>query len=137
MKNDKKIMIDGRKWDLKVTRNMSFWHQWLSSYGHYHHMKDFGVNSPLIQSVITFNGTQTHIFSCEPNYSLYNAAFSRAVDGKNKVNALEKNIINTPKVYWTLLINATKNLMSKIGGDLQRNIPDTAPVYMLQFLSAG
>ena len=30
-------------WTLGITRNMSFWHQWMSSWGHWHHSKDFGV----------------------------------------------------------------------------------------------
>ena len=84
MKGEKKIIIDGHEWDLKVTRNMSFWHQWISSYGHYHHMKDFGVNSSMIQLAITFNGTQTHVFTYEPNYSEYNQAFLQAVSNKRK-----------------------------------------------------
>ena len=31
------------KWELNIVRNMPFWHQWLSGYGHFHFSKKFGI----------------------------------------------------------------------------------------------
>ncbi|MFA5987338.1 MAG: hypothetical protein WC797_01655, partial [Candidatus Paceibacterota bacterium] len=49
-------------WNLVITRNMSFWHQKMSSLGHFHHTKDFGVNTQLQQLAIVTGSTQTSIF---------------------------------------------------------------------------
>jgi phosphohistidine swiveling domain-containing protein len=113
MQQQKRIAIDGIEWDLKITRNMSFWHQWISSYGHYHCMKDFGVNSPLHELAVTFNSTETHIFISEPNYSLYNAAFLRAVASKRKVDALEKKYYQYAKNLLVALNECDKKLNIK------------------------
>ena len=113
MKGEKKIIIDGHEWDLKVTRNMSFWHQWISSYGHYHHMKDFGVNSSMIQLAITFNGTQTHVFTYEPNYSEYNQAFLQAVSNKRKFLNLKKKYHQYAKSLINSLAKCNQQLNIK------------------------
>jgi len=49
-------------WKLGITRNMSFWHMWQSSLGHFHHSKDFNINYYLQPLNITTNGTHSSIF---------------------------------------------------------------------------
>ena len=60
-------LFNGVDWELGISRNMSAWHQLLSSEGNYLHMKDFGVDAKMETLFITVNGTESHIFMYESN----------------------------------------------------------------------
>ena len=72
-KEEKQPEISIGDWKLIITRNMSFWHQYLSSVGHSLNTKDFGVKAKNIQLSITVNGTETHLFAKPENMKEYSA----------------------------------------------------------------
>lgn len=86
--NDTNAPFVASEWSLSVTRNMSFWHQWLSAKGHYWSSVDFGVNARLRQCVLTEHGTTTHFFAQDENYSLYVQAVLDAVKDASSLHAL-------------------------------------------------
>ena len=67
-------------WKLGITRNMSFWHQWMSTWSHFHHSKDFGVNAINQQLAITTDGTQTSLFFRPETVAEYSRAVLKTVD---------------------------------------------------------
>ena len=83
------IFMRDHKWHLAVTRNMSFWHQTISSEGHRHNMVDFGVKASLEQMAVVVDGTETHIFHYEPGYSNYMTAVLAAITNKAKLESLK------------------------------------------------
>lgn len=84
------ISFMGREWYLAVTRNMSFWHQWISGEGHVKYMPLFGVHAALEELFISVNGTSTSVFVYEPNYAEYCKAVLKAIDTKRKIAQLKK-----------------------------------------------
>jgi phosphohistidine swiveling domain-containing protein len=87
---DNSVIIDGVKWDVSVTRNMSFWHQHMSAIGHYYNSRDFGVRVGLKQLPLTLNGTRTHVFLDLENKREYEMAVLKAADSENKLAALRE-----------------------------------------------
>jgi hypothetical protein len=76
--------LNVKNWHLVITRNMSFWHQWLSSPGHFHNSKDFGIKVPNQQLCVTIDGTHTSIFVSLDNEKLYGRAVLQAISTKKK-----------------------------------------------------
>ncbi|MEK7151081.1 MAG: PEP/pyruvate-binding domain-containing protein [Patescibacteria group bacterium] len=99
-------IIDGVERVLAITRNMSFWHQYLSSIGHYVNTKDFGVDTVNEQVYITIDGTQTHMFLTPSNAKEYAEAILSAVSSLEKIEELEAKYRNFAKE----LINALESL---------------------------
>lgn len=103
-------------WFMTITRNMPFWHQYLSNEGHFYHTKDFGVSARLRILHITKNGTETSVFMCNPNYSDYAAAVLKKVSTKNGVVDLKKRYRNHAKKLLFSLTSAKNNLTVKSFG---------------------
>lgn len=82
--------FNGYDWILTITRNMSFWHQYLSNQGHTHHTKDFGIPAQLNWLTITERGTYTSSFLHQPNYGEYTKAVMEAVASEEKIEALKE-----------------------------------------------
>ena len=97
-------------WNLVITRNMSFWHQYLSSSGHYFNTKDFGVNAKNEQLSITVNGTETHIFVRSENMQVYAKAVMEAVDSYEKIEKLKNKYEEFAKELVDSLERCDKNL---------------------------
>ena len=66
-------------WRLGITRNVSFWHQWISSLGHFHHTVDFGINARNQQLAVTALGTETSLFFRSENIAEYSEAILGSV----------------------------------------------------------
>jgi len=97
------LTVGGITWFMTVTRNMSFWHQWLSNEGHYSNTKNFGVDTSLDILAITVNETETHAFMHQPNYSEYTKAVLNAINTKAKVKKLKER-------YEVLAVKLLKSL---------------------------
>jgi len=82
-------VIDGVRLNLVISRNMSFWHECLSTLGHYHNMKDFGIDSHFLIPFITLNGTQTHVFADMPSFRAYQSALFELLDSKERIAELK------------------------------------------------
>ncbi len=76
-------------WELGATRNVSFWHQWISSLGHFNRTTDFGINSRLQQAAITIDGTQTSLFVRPENILEYSAAVLQLVGTMHDIEKLK------------------------------------------------
>lgn len=76
-------------WKLGITRNMSFWHVWMSLWSHYHHSKDFGVKARNQQLAITIDGTQTSLFFRPENVAEYSKAVLQLVSTIEGINELK------------------------------------------------
>jgi phosphohistidine swiveling domain-containing protein len=75
------IEIAGRKWNVFVARNMSFWHQCLSLEGHYHNSRDFFNDVNFHSLSITDSGTMSYTLT-GANYDLFlRQAVNMAKDG--------------------------------------------------------
>ncbi len=83
-------VIDGVQLSLVITRNMSYWHECLSTLGHYHNTKDFGIITHFLIPFITINGTQTHVFTDMPSFKAYQDELFRVLDTKEKIAALKE-----------------------------------------------
>lgn len=97
------ISFVGHEWHLAVTRNMSFWHQWISGEGHVKYMSLFGVHAALEELFISVDGTSTSVFVYEPNYTEYCKAVLEAINTKRKVAQLKK-------VYQKLSLDLLRTL---------------------------
>lgn len=65
------VLIAGIKWNLFVTRNMSFWHHVITDYGHYHYARAWGMEAPLQFMHLTVHGTQTYVFKNKENARVF------------------------------------------------------------------
>ena len=83
------IDYGGENWFLTISRNMSFWHQFLSDRGHHTHLKDFGVKAGLDALSVINNGTEAHIFRYNPNYAEFSKAVLDSVDSLSKIKLLK------------------------------------------------
>ncbi|MBI5077086.1 hypothetical protein HZB94_01775 [Candidatus Falkowbacteria bacterium] len=88
------VSVAGIEWSLFVTRNMSFWHQVISNYGHYHYAKDWGMNVPLQLLHITVHGTETHVFKNKENAQAFDADVLETFSTKQKITKI-KNFYQT------------------------------------------
>ncbi|MBI2549138.1 hypothetical protein HYW21_07350 [Candidatus Woesearchaeota archaeon] len=88
--DDQFVVIDKVTWELAITRNMSFWHQYMSSEGNFHHLHYFGIHTRLRQLFLTTNGTRTHIFHNPENLNKYNLALIESINSVEKVRLLKK-----------------------------------------------
>lgn len=84
------ITINGDYWEPYVTRNMSFWHQHLSSQGIFHHLKDFGVPFKPRQLSLTIGGTETHLFQIAGSLPREGEIVLASVLGEEKMKILEE-----------------------------------------------
>jgi phosphohistidine swiveling domain-containing protein len=87
---DHEIIVDNKRWDLYITRNMPFWHDYPYIEGNYHHMGDFGITSPLEILFVCVGGTQTHFFVNSENQTAFKNAVLEAVKSKEGVDALKQ-----------------------------------------------
>ena len=87
---DKKLIINGQEWVPHVFRNMSFWHQWLSNYGHFYNFKNWGMKAPIRMLCITIDGIHTHVFQTPENKKEINENIIELFSKKEKIIALEK-----------------------------------------------
>lgn len=76
-------------WRLVITRNMSFWHQWLSSLGHFHNTKDYGVNIEQRQLSIVTGSTQSSIFVEPHGIQEYSQAVMNLVSSREGIKKLK------------------------------------------------
>lgn len=100
-------------WKLGITRNMSFWHQWMSSWGHYHYSKDFGVKARNQQLTITTNGTQTSAFFRPENVAEYSKAVLQMVSTIDGINNLKSRYQKFADELFTSLNQLHKELSTK------------------------
>lgn len=56
------LRVAGEDWELYVSRNMSFWHQHLSSQGIFRYLRDFGVPDEPRHLALIIGGAETHLF---------------------------------------------------------------------------
>lgn len=102
--------FDGHVWNLAVTRNMSFWHEFLSNEGHFHHSKDFGIPAQLQWLVVTEHGTYTSCFLYQPNFGNYANAVMDAVASEEKIEVLKKRYEKMAQKLLVSLDTLTKKL---------------------------
>lgn len=105
--------FDGHDWFLTVTRNMSFWHQFLSNAGHFHHLKDFGINANLQFLSITEGYNRTSAFLYQPHYGQFAEAVMKAVKGKKEIQQLKQKYQKHAKNLLQSLGDASKDLNAK------------------------
>ncbi|OGI92087.1 hypothetical protein A3A09_02170 [Candidatus Nomurabacteria bacterium RIFCSPLOWO2_01_FULL_42_20] len=120
-KEEKQPEISIGDWKLIITRNMSFWHQYLSSVGHSLNTKDFGVKAKNIQLSITVNGTETHLFAKPENMKEYSAAILEAVSSEVKIKTLKNKYKKFAKELLDSLKKCDKNLNVKTWNDFVKN----------------
>ncbi len=101
--------INGEKWNISVTRNMSFWHQFLSNQGHFHHMKDFGIK-PLRLLTVTNNSTETHAFLNPENNKEYSQSVLETISSNQGIDKLKQNYFKYSKELLKSLEICDKNL---------------------------
>jgi phosphohistidine swiveling domain-containing protein len=97
-------------WKLGITRNMSFWHQWMASWGHFHYSKDFGIEAQNQQLAITTDGTHTSIFFRPENVAEYSTAVLNAVETVEGI----KRIKFCYKQFADELLISLENLQRKV-----------------------
>lgn len=110
IKTKDEIKTSYGNWHLAITRNMSFWHQWMSCLGHFHNTKDFGINSRIPQLSITHDGMQTSVFYCSENLAEYSGAILEAISTIKGIKQLKakyqvfarKLLLSTNKLYSNL-----------------------------------
>lgn len=92
--NDEKIKniinYNGKIWSLGVTRNMSFLHQYMSSFGHVLNSKDFGIKTGQLQVAFTEHGDSTSIFTNPENMARYADDILLAIKTPAKIKTLKK-----------------------------------------------
>ncbi len=82
-------IIDDMPYALIATRNMSFWHQCLSTIGHYLYAQDFGIGARNEIVSLTHGGTHTDTFISPRDSEAYGAAILAAVDSDEKIRSLK------------------------------------------------
>jgi phosphohistidine swiveling domain-containing protein len=82
-------IIDGKEWNLTVTRNMSFWHDVLMLSGCEFNTIDYGI--PIGPKILYFivDGTKTSSFANQEVMSLYTEAIKEAFSTKEKVELMK------------------------------------------------
>ncbi len=86
--------FENKPWELAVSRNMSFWHQCLSNYGHYHHNADFGVHVPLEQLSLISQGTDAHVFYYRENLDAYYEAIRQLIISRERIDDLKQTYLS-------------------------------------------
>jgi phosphohistidine swiveling domain-containing protein len=104
------LFVGGTKWFLTVTRNMSFWHQYLSNLGHYYNMKDFAIDAILELMTLTVNGTETSAFVHQPNAEDVNKKIIKLITSKNGIN----NIKSKYETHAKALLESSKKCISNL-----------------------
>lgn len=82
------ITIRAEDWQLRVSRDMSLWHQWQANEGTFHHTKDFGVPAKLRSVSLTAHGTETRVLVEEKNAVAYDQAVRALAKNPRKMAAL-------------------------------------------------
>lgn len=109
-KSETELFYAENAWFMTITRNMSFWHQYLSNEGHFRHTKDFGVDAELQVLQITKEGTETSLFMCNPNYTEYSGAVIDAVSTEKAIARLKEKYFELAEKLVSALDNAKQNL---------------------------
>ncbi|MDP2749309.1 MAG: hypothetical protein Q8O89_00575, partial [Nanoarchaeota archaeon] len=120
MKTEKPIVLNGIGWTITVTRNMSFWHQYLSNEGHFHNTKDFGIKARLEVLTLTVDGTEATAFINQPNLKKYVRALMDVVNSKSGITRLkqkyqkyaEEILISLEKLKLHLTLNNWKKFLN-------------------------
>lgn len=105
------------EWKLVVSRNMSLFHHYMSTKGHFSHMDKFGINKPKMQAFITENGLRTHVFANTKNLKLFNHQIYKILNNRGSIDRLY-------------------NTYKKLGEDLKKRadkLRDTITVENLKF----
>ncbi len=89
MTEERRLIINEQEWDYFVFRNMSFWHQWISNYGHFYCYKQWGMNVPIILLSITTEGIHTQVFKTPENKRRSDEDILRLFSTKKRINLLE------------------------------------------------
>ena len=113
MSENNTIIINGKEWMLSITRNMSFWHQWISSEGINGHQKDFGVNAKLPSIFITKDSTETSWFINLQDYKKFGDAVIMAMSSDAKIKNLRKKCEILGKKLLLSLENLKKDISVK------------------------
>lgn len=125
-KNSPPNLLDilGVKWQMGVTRNMSFLHQCLSMAGHFSDSSEFGVDVQQLQLALTEHATHTSVFTDPDNMVSYVKAILKTTDTpekvvilKNKYETFAKNLFNS---LDTLNKNQTKEAWVDFSKEYQR-----------------
>lgn len=90
MKQQVAVKLFGKEWQILVSRNMSFWHQYLSGVSHANQSGQFGVKIGLEMVSVSENGTRTHVFGYPENITAYSKAVLQAFATPAKVQAMKK-----------------------------------------------
>jgi len=98
------------QWKLVITRNLPFWTQCLSTKGHYHNSKDFGVDKGVELLFIVENGTEVHLFTRPKNLEEYKRSVMKAVSTKTKIEKLKEMYQRYAKEFLTATRKCEKNL---------------------------
>ncbi len=97
------ITIRGEAWELYVTRNMSFWHQHLSSQGIFHHFKDFGIPFEPRHLALIIGGTETHLLEPTSSFPDEGECVLASVLGEEKIKAMEKKYKHEASLLLSVL----------------------------------
>lgn len=97
------ITVRGEKWETYVTRNMSFWHQYLSSQGIFHHLKSFGVPFEPRQLALIIGGTEAHLLQIPGSLTHECDVVLDAVLGEKKIKALEEKYKHEASLLLSIL----------------------------------
>ncbi len=132
------LFIGGTKWFLTVTRNMSFWHQYLTNLGHYYNTKDFAVDAILEIMTVTINGTETSAFVHQPNAGDVNKKIIELITSKNGINKLKQKY----EIHAEALLNSSKKCLSKLTLENWKEFQDdyqkfTAGLYFTVVIGRG
>src|SRR3989344_2913241 len=104
------VKYKNKLWDFSVTRNMPFWHQFLSSRGYATGNKMFGIGSAVTSVSIVFNWTRCQVFFEQKQLKHYYAATLDYILKNKNLNNLEKRFNLYSKKLLKALYACDKNL---------------------------
>ncbi|MFH0954892.1 MAG: PEP/pyruvate-binding domain-containing protein [Candidatus Micrarchaeota archaeon] len=88
-----KLFVGNEEWNIFVTRNMSFWHQYLSNYGHFHMPHKWDMKIPLRFLVLTEGGTHTTIFKTPENAGAFDRDVLEAFSSLKRIQSIRKKYL--------------------------------------------
>lgn len=109
MKQQTEVKLLGKEWQILVSRNMSFWHQYLSGLSHANQSGRFGVKTGLEMVSVSENGTRTHVFGYPENIAAYSKAVLLAFATPAKVRAMKKRY----ETFGRQLLRSTEQAVGK------------------------
>ena len=105
-----KNYLEEREWFIAVTRNMSFWHQYLATSGWFNHMTDFDIDFKLESLSITTDGTHTQCFFYNPHYKDFTDVLAKSFGDRGSIEKLKSKIV----AYGDELLDALDETMKNL-----------------------